>query len=35
MRDELSELLQVLDHRERKIIFERFGFAEYRPGETV
>jgi RNA polymerase primary sigma factor len=25
MRDELSELLEVLDHRERKIIFERFG----------
>ena len=25
MRDELSELLEVLDDRERKIIFERFG----------
>src|SRR6202040_3714859 len=25
MRDELSELLEVLDDRERKIIFQRFG----------
>jgi RNA polymerase primary sigma factor len=25
MRDELSELLEVLDDRERKIIFDRYG----------
>src|ERR1700736_4410261 len=25
LRDELSELLEVLDDRERKIIFQRFG----------
>src|SRR5438552_16554399 len=31
MRDELSELLEVLDHRERKIIFERFGLDGGKP----
>ena len=31
MRDELSELLQVLDDRERKIIFERFGLDGGKP----
>jgi RNA polymerase primary sigma factor len=31
MRDELSELLKVLDDRERKIIFERFGLDDGKP----
>jgi RNA polymerase primary sigma factor len=31
MRDELSELLEVLDDRERKIIFERFGLGGGKP----
>src|SRR6516225_3730434 len=31
MRDELSELLEVLDDRERKIIFERFGLSSGKP----
>src|SRR6202162_4787536 len=31
MRDELSELLEVLDDRERKIIFERFGLDGGKP----
>src|SRR6202171_6003834 len=31
MRDELSELLEVLDHRERKIIFKRFGLDDGKP----
>ena len=31
MRDELSELLEVLDDRERKIIFERFGLDGSEP----
>jgi RNA polymerase primary sigma factor len=31
MRDELSELLEVLDGRERKIIFERFGLDGAKP----
>lgn len=31
MRDELSELLEVLDDRERKIIFERFGLSGGKP----
>jgi RNA polymerase primary sigma factor len=31
MRDELSELLGVLDDRERKIIFERFGLSGGKP----
>src|SRR5580700_7783056 len=31
MRDELSELLKVLDDRERKIIFERFGLDGGKP----
>jgi RNA polymerase primary sigma factor len=31
MRDELSELLEVLDARERKIIFERFGLEGGKP----
>ena len=31
MRDELGELLEVLDDRERKIIFERFGLDEGKP----
>src|SRR5215467_9625299 len=31
MRDELSELLAVLDDRERKIIFERFGLGGGKP----
>ena len=31
MRDELSELLEVLDDRERKIIFERFGWDGNKP----
>jgi RNA polymerase primary sigma factor len=31
MRDELSELLEVLDDRERKIIFERFGWDGGKP----
>ena len=31
MRDELSELLEVLDDRERKIIFERFGLEGGKP----
>ena len=30
-RDELSELLEVLDDRERKIIFERFGLGGGKP----
>ena len=34
MRDELSELLAVLDDRERKIIFERFGLGGGKP-ETL
>ena len=34
MRDELSELLEVLNHRERKIIFERFGLDGGKP-ETL
>jgi RNA polymerase primary sigma factor len=34
MRDELSELLEVLDDRERKIIFERFGLDGGKP-ETL
>src|SRR5215468_8062316 len=29
MRDELSELLEVLDDRERKIIFERYGLGTH------
>src|SRR5215831_15412167 len=31
MRDELSELLEVLDHREREIIFKRFGLDGGKP----
>ena len=31
MRDELSELLEVLGDRERKIIFERFGLGGGKP----
>src|SRR5437016_6614092 len=31
MRDELSELLEVLDDRERKIIFKRFGLDDGKP----
>src|SRR6516162_1034750 len=31
MRDELSELLDVLDYRERKIIFERYGLDDGKP----
>jgi RNA polymerase primary sigma factor len=31
MRDELSELLEVLDDRERKIIFKRFGLDGGKP----
>ena len=31
MRDELSELLEVLDDRERKIIFQRFGLDGSKP----
>jgi RNA polymerase primary sigma factor len=31
MRDELSELLKVLDDRERKIIFDRFGLDGGKP----
>ena len=31
MRDELSELLVVLDDRERKIIFERYGLDGGKP----
>src|SRR6266566_1109727 len=31
MRDELSELLGVLDDRERKIIFKRFGLDDGQP----
>jgi RNA polymerase primary sigma factor len=31
MRDELSELLEVLDDRERKIIFQRFGLDGGKP----
>src|SRR5712672_3723040 len=31
MRDELSELLEVLDDRERKIIFKRFGLYDGEP----
>jgi RNA polymerase primary sigma factor len=31
MRDELSELLQVLDDREREIIFKRFGLDGGKP----
>src|SRR6516165_7077891 len=31
MRDELSELLEVLDDRERKIIFERYGLDGGKP----
>src|ERR1700716_3755394 len=31
MRDELSELLEVLDDRERKIIFKRFGLDGSKP----
>jgi RNA polymerase primary sigma factor len=31
MRDELSELLEVLDDRERKIIFKRFGLGGGKP----
>jgi RNA polymerase primary sigma factor len=31
MRDELSELLEMLDDRERKIIFERFGLDGGKP----
>jgi RNA polymerase primary sigma factor len=31
MRDELSELLEVLDHRERTIIFKRFGLDGCKP----
>jgi RNA polymerase primary sigma factor len=31
MRDELSELLEVLDDRERKIIFERYGLDGDKP----
>src|SRR5215831_7444604 len=31
MRDELSELLKVLDNRERKIIFDRFGLDGGKP----
>jgi RNA polymerase primary sigma factor len=34
MRDELSELLEVLDERERKIIFKRFGLDGGKP-ETL
>src|SRR5499427_1412600 len=34
MRDELSELLKVLDNRERKIIFDRFGLDGGKP-ETL
>jgi RNA polymerase primary sigma factor len=31
MRDELSELLEVLDERERTIIFQRFGLDDGKP----
>jgi RNA polymerase primary sigma factor len=31
MRDELSELLEVLDDRERTIIFKRFGLDDSEP----
>jgi hypothetical protein len=31
MRDELSELLEVLNDRERTIIFERFGLDDGKP----
>ena len=31
MRDEVCELLEVLDDRERKIIFERFGWDGGKP----
>src|ERR1700693_1692045 len=31
MRDELRELLKVLDDRERKIIFQRFGLDDGKP----
>src|SRR5271157_4734103 len=31
LRDELSELLEVLDDRERKIIFQRFGLDDGKP----
>jgi len=31
MRDEVSELLEVLDNRERKIIFQRFGLDGGKP----
>src|ERR1700687_2592700 len=31
MRDELSELLEVLDDRERKILFKRFGVEDGKP----
>ena len=34
MRDELSELLEVLNDRERKIIFKRFGWDGGKP-ETL
>ena len=34
MRDELSDLLEVLDARERKIIFKRFGLDGGKP-ETL
>ncbi len=31
LRDELSDLLEVLDDRERKIIFQRFRFDDGKP----
>jgi hypothetical protein len=31
LRDEVSELLEVLDDRERKIIFQRFGLDDGKP----
>ena len=32
LRDGLDDLLEVLDHRERNIIFQRFGLGDGKPG---
>jgi RNA polymerase primary sigma factor len=32
LRDGLGDLLEVLDHRERNIIFQRFGLGDGKPG---